>query len=170
MPAPRTKHFLSLLFIVRFLMCGFDLATAATVRFENDQAGWEAAASANGQRHTIDFDSIASDTLLLGDEFSSLPGTPTFSSIFAFDGTGPYVAFHDSALSGSNVLRPTNSGSLNDGVVRVTFDTPIYAMAASFFDVEGDRQATGFGLGSQTITPDIAFSTQRSDAYQFLAS
>jgi hypothetical protein len=161
-----TVLFVTLMILSFVSPIGMGVASAEVITFENDLEGWQAAAGTVGSQTTIDFDDV-SPALLDGNEFHSLPAGPIFSSVFAVDGVGPFVSSHNEALSPANVLRPTNSSSLNDGVVRVTFDAPIYALGASFSDVEGDFAETGFGIGQNTSTPDVAFTSQASDAWQF---
>lgn len=147
---------------------------AAVVSFENDQAGWQAAAGSPGSVTLIDFESITGSTTvpIAGDEFSSFAGQPTFAvapqSEFAELFVGSPTSQIPTPPSGDNMFHPTCDLSC-EGIVTLTFGTPVTSVGAIFVDVEGDFATTGFSLTPGASVPEVSFSrNQGGGSFSFL--
>jgi hypothetical protein len=140
--------------------------------FEGSFAAWQAAVS-SGSFTTINFDTISGSntTPIVGNEFGSFPGAPFFSSIV---GNGVYVGNPASNQipvppSPPNMLSPSSCSPSCEGVVRLTFATPMRAVGAIFVDVENEFALTGYSLALGAATPSIHFSSEPGDlSFKFL--
>lgn len=140
--------------------------------FEGSAAAW-AAALGTLPISTITFDTIPGSTAtpIVGNEFSALPASPTFTSVV---GDGVYVgnpAFSQipSPPSSPNMLSPSSCAVSCKGIVRLTFANPVRAVGATFVDVENEFALTGYSLVPGAAAPDIAFSSSPGDqSFSFL--
>jgi hypothetical protein len=141
---------------------------AAVIGFENDEAGWQAAASGSGTVALIDFESITGSTTapIFGNEFSSFAGEPSFAlatqsesaEIFVGNPTTTQIPIPP---SGVNMLYPTCDPSC-EGIVTLTFGTPVTGVSAIFVDVERDFATTGFSLTPGALLPEVSFTSSQS--------
>jgi hypothetical protein len=147
-------------------------ALAAVQVFEGNAGAWQAAVGLASVT-TITFDTIPGSTTtpIVGNEFSSFSGSPFFSSIV---GNGVYVgnpAFNQIPVppSGLNMLSPSSCSRACEGVIRVTFASPMRAIGAIFVDVENEFALTGYSLTLGAATPQIAFTSAPGDlSFKFL--
>ena len=133
--------------------------------FQNDQAGWLAAA---GSTVLLDFDSIPGSTTtpIQGGEFSALPGAPFLSAAPLSETPDVYVGDPTSQLDAPslpNMMGPTCDSSC-EGIVTVTFAQPVTAAGALFLDVEADYATTGYSLTPNSPFPEFAFNSSQGQA------
>lgn len=164
----------------RLILIGAILAVvggsaSADITVYTDQANWTAAVS--GPITTIDWDDVtvpdSTYTTIAPNHYVGLPGSPTLSIP---GGGGPQ-------LSGLNVINPGSGGpaSLGDhffpvsgdnvfadtppspeGVLTISFGTPMYAIGAWFLDVESDHGSSGIEIDGTLH----AFATSQGDQSQ----
>ncbi|MEE4539323.1 MAG: VPLPA-CTERM sorting domain-containing protein [Erythrobacter sp.] len=140
-------------------------AQAAVTVFEGDVAGFVAATS---NLEVVDFDSIPGSVTIPinGDEF---PGV-TFSSLSGealFVGN-PTLGQVVNPPSGANMFSPACTPSC-EGIVRVDLDAPVFALGATFIDVEADFATTGFSFDLGANVPQFSFSgPQGQGSFSFL--
>jgi hypothetical protein len=147
---------------------------AAVISFENDEAGWQAAAGGSGSVTLLDFESITGSTTvpIVGDEFSSFAGQPSFAlapqSASAELFVGNPTPQIPTPPSGVNMFYPTCDPSC-EGIVTLTFGTPVTSVGAIFVDVEGDFATTGFSLTPGATVPEVSFTSNQGQAsFSFL--
>jgi hypothetical protein len=160
----RTKQVISAaaMLVVAFLL-PVASAGAAVITVFTDLASWQTAVGAS---NTIDFESTSG--VITGSEFSASPGSPVFSNQ---TGRAMVVGTGNSQLlptSGTNLFLPVASpgdptGALDGdpiGEIRVTFDTPVFAMGAFFLDLAlaSALPSVGFDLTDDGI-PDVTFAS-----------
>ncbi len=143
------------------LLATASVASAATIVFENDLPGWQALAS---PEYVVDFEAASGE--LVGNEFAGLPLAPLFELISG-QGlfSGGLAPTQLTPSSGVNVFGPADTGSI-EGVIRVSFDSPVTAVGAFFFDVEVDFALTGFSTIAGAAVPEVAFSSFQGQAVQ----
>jgi hypothetical protein len=147
-------------------------AFAAVQSFEGNAPAWQAAVGA-APITTITFDTIpgSNSNPIVGNEFSSFAGSPVFTSIV---GNGVYVgnaAFSQIPVPPSppNMLSPSSCSPSCEGVIRLTFTTPMTAVGATFVDVENEFALTGYSLVLGAVTPSISFTSAPGDlSFKFL--
>ena len=125
---------------------------------------------------TINWDDVpladGSQTTIAGDRYSSMPGSPTLSvdagGLYVINpapsGTG-YFATDFFPVSGANVFAPDGWPEPSvgpEGILTITFSSPVYALGAWFLDVEDDYRSTGIEVG-ETL---YAFEQNQGDNSQ----
>ena len=141
------------------------VALSQVVVFENDESAWSLAAP---QTSLMNFDSVPGSTSqpLVGDEFASLAGSPMIAAAALSETPDVFVGDPTSqvnAPSAPNMLYPTCDPSC-EGIVTISFATPVTAVAATFLDVEADFASTGFSITPNSLTPEYAFSGSQGQA------
>jgi hypothetical protein len=145
--------------------------------FENDPAGWQAAAGGPAWINTINWDDVGplaegGRQVIAADRYSALPGSPTLSvtggSLYVGNPDNPnlpndttFFGYDFYAVSGDNVFSPDQSGS-PEGILTITFDTPMTAAGVWFLDVEDDH----LGSGLTAASGNARFSTNQGDDSQ----
>lgn len=169
------KNFIKWIAILIVTLCGVLVASGSSHAqvnvYENDFDGW--VSQVENDTILIDFDSIEGSNVspINGDEFSNKPGSPIISLVV---GEGVFVGNPTNQIptppSGINMLHPGREDSVSiEGVLKVTFDEPVYAFGATFVDVEADFNSTGFSTNIGNTLPDISFtSSQGQGAFSFL--
>ena len=122
-------------------------------------ASWSAAGG--GVVHTISFEDVAlaqgGTSPVQPQQYNNLPGNPAFVGVPSTVGSGSPLIYRPSAgdlgdglvpTSGANVLELTST-VVHNGIVRITFDQPVRAIAGRFIDIESNpgASATGFRVG-----------------------
>jgi len=138
--------------------------------FENNQAGWNSMVTTLVVT-TINWDdlSLANGTsqTIPGNQYSGLTGSPTLSvdagsGLYVID-PGPSFFQEDFiTVSGENVFAPDDYPASPQGILTISFGTPVYALGAWFLDVEGDYAGTGIKVGGTLY----AFSANQGDNSQ----
>ena len=137
--------------VIFFVLAGS--ANAGLVVY-TDQASWAAALSA--PINTINWDDLllanGSSQVILGDRYSGMAGSPTLSvdgssHLFVIDPGPSYYQEDFIPVSGENVFSPDDYPASPEGVLTISFGTPMYALGAWFLDVEQDYDATGIEIG-----------------------
>jgi hypothetical protein len=148
------------------------VASAAVQVFEGDGAAWSAAVN-GGTVTTLSFDTIAGSTRspIAGTEFSAFAAGPVFTSVI---GDGVYVGNPAPGQiprppSGANMLSPSSCSFSCEGVVRVSFAAPVFAIGGVFVDVENEFALTGYSLQLGAAVPSVKFSSAPGDrSFKFL--
>jgi hypothetical protein len=139
-----------------------------------DQANWAAALSA--PINTINWDDVAvpdsTYTTIAGNHYSGLPGSPTLSipsgspqlsglNVINPGPGGPAaLGDHFFPVSGDNVFADTPPSP--EGILTISFGTPMYALGVWFLDVEQDYDSTGIEIAG-TLS---AFGSSQGDKSQ----
>jgi hypothetical protein len=147
-------------------------ASAAVQVFEGDAGAWSAAVT-GGTVTTLSFDTIAGSTRspIAGTEFSAFAAGPVFTSVI---GDGVYVGNPAPGQiprppSGANMLSPSSCSFSCEGVVRVSFAAPVFAIGGVFVDVENEFALTGYSLQLGAVVPSVKFSSAPGDrSFKFL--
>ena len=152
--------------VVSVLLTLVSTASASVAIYENDKPGWDAATTLVG---TINWDDVTplangSSTTISGTRYSGQAGSPTLS----VDGSsGLYVInpgpnFFDAdfiPVSGENVFAPDNYPTSPEGILTISFGSPMYGLGVFFLDVETDFDSTGIEVGGMLYT----FSADQGD-------
>jgi hypothetical protein len=152
---------------IAIILCGISgTAAAGVVVYENDFAGWQAAAAPIGVTSTVDFESVVvpgTIVTIAGNEFPGITLTATVGQLaVAVDSLHNPPNFP--AVSGINVFVGHIPGVWL-GVTRIVFDMPTRAVGAWFIDVEPSYASTGFDLAGNPA-PTYSFSGDQGNRSQ----
>lgn len=137
--------------------------------FENDEGGWNSMVTALVT--TINWDDLALDNgtsqTILGNQYSGLTGSPVLSvdggsDLYIID---PGPSFYEEdfiPISGENVFSPDDYPASPEGILTISFGTPMYALGVWFLDVEGDYAGTGIKVDGTLYS----FSANQGDDSQ----
>lgn len=137
--------------------------------FENDESGWDSMVTTLVTNINWDDLVLANGTsqTILGNRYSGLTGSPTLSvdassGLYVID-PGPLFFQEDFIpVSGENVFAPDNYPDSPQGILTVSFGTPVYALGAWFLDVETDYAGTGIKVDGTLYS----FSANQGDNSQ----
>ena len=162
-----------LIFIIAVCVLVFAIGSANAAIY-TDQASWEAAISA--PINTINWDDVvvpdSTYTTIVGNHYSGMVGSPMLSipagspqltglNVINPGPGGPAaLGDHFFPVSGENVFADTPPSP--EGVLTISFDTPMYALGAWFLDVEQDYASSGIEVGGTLY----AFGSDQGDKSQ----
>jgi hypothetical protein len=136
------------------IVCAIASAPAmAGITVYTDQTNWAAALTA--PVNTINWDDVAlangTSTVIAGNRYAAMVGSPTLSidagsSLYVIDPGPKYYEEDFIPVSGENVFSPDDYPMSPEGVLTVSFATPMNAIAAWFLDVEYDYASTGIEI------------------------
>lgn len=165
------------LIIILGMCCILAGSASAGLMVYTNQASWASALSA--PINTINWDDVvvpdSSYTTITGDHYSGMFGSPTLSipagspqlsglNIINPGPDGPAsLGDHFFPVSGDNVFGDTPPSP--EGILMISFSTPISALGVWFLDVEGDYDATGIEIGGTLYAFD---SDQGNQSQSFL--
>jgi len=141
----------------------FIVAGSANAAMYTDQANWAAALSA--PINTINWDDVVVPTYyttISGNRYSGMFGSPMLSvdagsSLYVVKPAAGALATDFFPVSGENVFSPDLYTP--QGILTISFGTPMYALGAWFLDVESDYAGTGIEVGGTLY----AFSSNQGD-------
>jgi hypothetical protein len=161
--------------ILALLGCALLAApSTADVTVYTDQASW--AAALGNPINTINWDDVvvpdSSSTTIAGNHYSALFGSPTLSippgspqlsglNVINPGPAGPAaLGSHFFPVSGDNVF--SDMPPSPEGVLTISFGTPMAALGAWFLDVESDHASSGIEVGGTLY----AFASSQGDKSQ----
>jgi len=161
------KKLITICAAVGMILAAFP-AQASVTLFENNETGWNTTVTT--PITTINWDDVTvadgTSKTILGSRYSALAGSPTLSvdagsGLYVINPSTSYFGTDFFPVSGENVFSPDSAGS-PEGILMISFGTPVYALGAQFLDVEGDYAGTGIKVGG-TLYP---FSGNQGDNSQ----
>ncbi len=151
-----------------FAVCSFLLAGSAVgqvTAFQGDYAGWAAAAGSLRTLITFDDFSLASgaSAAISPDHYAGLtltgvPSTPGSGLPFALNPNATDRTNGVAPVSESNVLQLTST-TIRNGILEVTFASPVIAFGGYFIDVETAGAARSTGIWSNADDKLYAYTS-----------
>jgi hypothetical protein len=138
--------------LIAFSVALAGAASGQVTVFQGDHAAWAAAAGALRTLITFDDFALASgaSSAIAADHYPGL----TLAGIPSVPGSGAPFALNPNATDRSNGVQPVSefnvlqlgSPAIRNGILEITFDTPIIAFGGYFIDVETSQAAPSTGI------------------------
>lgn len=166
MKRPTTSHLATIaLALMGILACG--RCSASVQIFESNAAGWRQAALLHQNVvELLSFDEISVAPREIRPmsplTYADRRGNPVLSAAGVKPAYSPFLAVlnhRDSAERPSslpNVFTIDDGSVVNQGILHISFGSPVFAIGADFIDVEGAHQFTGIQIGSDPTLHSIS--------------